>query len=243
MNNQRLKKILLTGGSGLLGSYLRRAHPQIITPSHRELDITKPRLVEQYFRRCRPDIIIHGAAFVGPLNCDRDPIRAIAVNIVGTCNIALACARFEARLVYISTDYVFRGDRGHYREEDELLPQNMYAWSKLGGECAARLAEHSLIVRASFSPDPFPHTRAFVDQYTSRDALSVIAPLVFRVACDESITGVIHIGTKRKSSYALAKRLGRPKVGKLMRSEVPFTVPFDTSFNLNRLKAVLKQKN
>ena len=71
------------------------------------------------------EVLIHGAAFTSPPKVDADPLRAIDVNIVGTANVVRLCMAHAIRLVYISTDYVFRGDRGQYREEDELCGQQV----------------------------------------------------------------------------------------------------------------------
>ena len=79
------------------------------------------------------------------------------------------------KLLYISTDYVFKGDSGMYKEDDPVLPANKYAWSKLGGECAVRMYDNSLIVRTSFGDTVFPYEKAFVDQWTSRLRVDVLA--------------------------------------------------------------------
>ena len=88
--------------------------------------------------------------------------------------------------------------RGGYREEDELHPVNKYAWSKLGGECAVRLYDRSLIVRTSFGPDVFPYERAFVDQWTSRESVSVVARKLVELV-DSERTGVVHVGGPRRT--------------------------------------------
>ena len=62
-----------------------------------------------------------------------NPDLSISTNIIGTSNVVLACMESNVKLVYISTDYVYPGTDGNYKEEDPLLPVNLYAWSKLGG--------------------------------------------------------------------------------------------------------------
>ena len=158
------------------------------------------------------------------------------VNIAGTAELVALTLEADLKLVYISTDYVFKGDRGRYSEDDELLPQNAYAWSKLGGEAAAQMAPGALIIRTSFCENEFPHPKAFIDQYTSRDSVSVIAPLILQHSLDRDVSGVVHVGTERKSVYELARKLGRDDVGELRRSDVDFPVPEDTSFDLSRLE-------
>ena len=66
--------------------------------------------------------------------------------------------------------------------------------------------------------------------------MSVIAPLILQLALDSDASGVVHVGTERKSVYELARKLGRDDVGELRRSDVDFPVPEDTSFDLSRLE-------
>lgn len=235
-------KIVISGGTGKLGSYLCKLEPSIIAPTRKEMDILDGGMIERCFKKYKPDVFIHCAALTGPIQCDNDPIKAMEVNMEGTCNITKACSQNGTRLVYISTDYVFKGDKGYYSEDDELFPQNLYAWSKLGGECAVRMYLKSLIIRTSFSPDVFPYDKAFVDQYTSRDSLAVIAPIILKLAKRDEMVGIINVGTERKSVKDLAIKLGKTNVADIFRKEVPFNAPYDTSFNLKKLKEIFKQK-
>jgi dTDP-4-dehydrorhamnose reductase len=73
-------------------------------------------------------------------------MKALEINIVGTANVVKLCMSYGMKLIFIWTDYVFRGERGLYREEDPLHPVNKYAWSKLGGECAVRRYHNSVIM-------------------------------------------------------------------------------------------------
>lgn len=229
------QRVLMTGGTGLLGGALRALHPDIIAPTHQEMDLLDVSAIERVLGESKPDVVIHAAALTGPIRCAEKPIEAMRANIVGTANIVQATQAKGIRLVYISTDYVFKGDKGNYREEDELLPQNYYAWSKLGGECAVRAHDRALIVRTTFSPDVFPYDKAFVDQYTSRDALSVIAPMLYEVALRDDVIGVLHVGTERKTVKELALKLGKVDVQDLYLKDVTFNPPADTSFDLSRL--------
>src|SRR3989338_2884754 len=236
---EKFKKILITGGSGLLGTYLCKLHPEVIAPPREEVDILDARAVETALDKYKPDVVIHCAAFTSPPKVNEKPIEAMRVNIVGTANVVTAASERNIRLVFISTDYVFKGDKGNYKEEDELCPQNYYAWSKLGGECAVRAYKNSLIIRTSFSPDVFPYEKAFVDQFTSRDALSVIAPTLYDLAVRDDLKGVIHAGTDRKSVKELALKLGKKDVQDLFLKDVTFNPPADTSFDLSKLHNIL----
>lgn len=231
----------MTGGSGLLGTYMKKLYPDIMTPAHEELDITNTESVRVALAKYKPDILLHAAALTSPPRCDSRPLDTMKINIGGTCNVVEATMEIGTRLVYVSTDYVFKGDKGNYAEEDEVYPLNLYAWSKLGGECAVRAYKNSLIIRTSLSPDQFPFEKAFVDQFTSRDTLAVIVPMIYDLTLREDVLGVIHVGTERKSVKELAMRTGKPDVGDLHLNEVSFRAPKDTSFDLTRLHNTLQK--
>ena len=101
-------RILLTGGSGLLGSELQKLAPDLIAPPRAELDITDRYAVSAYIVSHNPDTVIHAAAVTNNRDVEDDPTEAIEVNVKGTANIALACLKRRTRLVYLSTDYVYK---------------------------------------------------------------------------------------------------------------------------------------
>jgi dTDP-4-dehydrorhamnose reductase len=226
--------LLVTGGSGLLGRHLRPLLPGALFPSHSEFDVTVAASAVWYLKDHGVTTVLHAAAFTSPPKINADPAQAVAVNILGTGNLVRACLELGVRLVYISTDYVFDGSKGLYEETDPVLPVNKYAWSKLGGECAVRLLDNSLIVRLSFGDRPFPYDKAFVDQWTSRlpvdDAARRIA-----AAAQSALTGVLHIGGPRRSVMEYARFVSPEKtVGELSLKDVTFTAPRDTSLNTAR---------
>ena len=238
---QNTNKILIIGGSGLLGTALLRLDPSLTAPAHKDFDINDLNMMRDYFRGKEFDTLLLAAAFTSPPAVDKDPVEAMRTNIGGTVNVIELCDELNLKLVYISTDYVFSGEKGDYKENDELLPQNLYAWSKLGGECAVRMYSNSLIIRTSFSENIFPFEKAFVDQFTSRDSVNTIAKLILSVVNVAGVTGLVHIGTERKSVKDLAIKLGKTEVQDLKRDEVSFRVPHDTSLNQNRMNEILKE--
>jgi dTDP-4-dehydrorhamnose reductase len=182
------------------------------------------------------NVIVHAAAVTSPPRVDEAPGIAVRANICGTANVVELARDMDARLVYVSTDYVFRGDQGNYAEEDELHPVNKYAWSKLGGECAVRMYDRGLIVRGSFGPVPFPYPKAFVDQWTTRLPVTEFARrLVEIVEHDPPLFGVVHVAGPRWSVYEYANGIpNNGSVGPMHRCDVPFAVPRDTSLILTR---------
>ena len=146
-------KILITGANGQLGHELQPVlHDQQLTLANvPDFDLTKPG-VEAYILAARPDVVIHAAAYTDVDGAEREPERAMAVNAEGTERVAKATAEAGARLLYLSTDYVFDGRQGvPYRETDEPHPVNAYGRSKLEGERRAlTYCPDTLIIRTAW---------------------------------------------------------------------------------------------
>lgn len=216
-----------------MGSQILKIDPDIIAPSHLELDVADFDSIVGAIEKHRPDIILHLAAATKPPEHERNPEPGLRINIIGTANLALACHRFGVRLVYTSTDYLYVGP-GPHKETEPILPPYKFAWSKLGGECAVSMLSDYLILRLSFGPIPFPHDKAYQDQYNSKLYVDEIASLVL-VAARSKTTGIMNIGGPRTSLEAYARRT-KPDIEIIPKPE---WVPPDTSFNLTRMKQEL----
>ena len=225
-------RILLTGGSGLLGSELQKLAPDLLAPLRAELDIKDRYAVSAYIASHNPDTVIHAAAVTNNRDVEDDPTEAIEVNVKGTANIALACLKRRTRLVYLSTDYVYKGDKGNASEIDEIHPFNLYAWTKLGGETSVSAVPNHLIIRTSFGAPQFEYTAAFTDKWTSRDYVDLIAPQILEAA-RSPLTGVLNIGSARRTMYEYAQ-VRNPDVRGIQMSEAAHRSQPDSSLNLDR---------
>lgn len=226
-----MTKVLIIGGHGLLGTELIKLG-DMIAPSHDELDICEIEDVGLCLFKLKPDLVINCAAIIDNRVLDKQPEQAINTNIVGAANVAMICIQIKARYVYISTDYVFKGDRGNYKETDEVQPFNFYAQTKLGGEMSAYGVKNHLIIRTSFGASDFPYKQSFIDKWSSKDYVDIIAPMIYEAALSP-LTGVLNLGTERKTLYDFAsKRNEGVKAVKL--SETSFFTPYDTSLNLQK---------
>ena len=90
---------------------------------------------------------------------EKDIIKSIDLNIIGTCNIVKAASKSNIKVIYISTSYVYPGKKIDYSENDPVKPWNNYSWSKLGGECAVQMYSNSLVVRLCMTERPFIHKK------------------------------------------------------------------------------------
>ena len=227
--------ILLTGGSGLLGSFIIKEllirKMKFIAPSHQEIDIVKSDELEILFQKVSPSIVIHCAAIAKYKAVENDPCSAIKTNVVGTCNIAEECLRHNSRLIYISSDHVFDGKHGPYSSNDKVNPITKYAKTKVAGELVTQLCENSLIIRTSFCESIFPFQRAYSDKWTSQDYVDKIAPKIVEMCIGNSV-GIVHVGHKRRSFFQLAQeRNPNIQVGTLSEISKASPVPIlvDTS--------------
>ena len=145
-------RLIITGARGLLGhALINTFHDwEVCAPTSEQVDITQADQVDALVSDIRPHVVIHSAALTRVDECEMGPERAYLVNAHGTENVARACARYGARLITISTDYVFSGDSEQpYGEEHAPGPRNVYGASKLAAEWAT----------ASLCPDNFAIAR------------------------------------------------------------------------------------
>jgi dTDP-4-dehydrorhamnose reductase len=149
-------KVLITGASGQLGTDLCRIlqDVQVIPLTHADLEITDMNSVKAAFTSRRPDVVINTAAYVRVDDCETEKDRAFSINAIGARNVAVIAQNLGAKLLHISTDYVFGGESEprtpSYSEFDTPVPPNVYGKSKLAGEHFVRhLCNKCFIVRTS----------------------------------------------------------------------------------------------
>jgi len=160
------KKILISGGSGLLGQYLNieaARENEILTLFNNNVgncdefkstrvDITNFSMLKEIFSSFKPNVVIHTAAVTNPIPLPgQNPKDVYNVNVNATKNIAELCKQFEAKLIYISTDLVYAGYRGSMLKEDaKLIPVSLYAETKLMGEMKVKeTLDNYLILRTA----------------------------------------------------------------------------------------------
>jgi len=149
-------KVLVTGANGQLGTDLCKVLRdfELIPLTHKDIEIGDMNSVKQVFNKYKPDIIINTAAYVRANDCEDEKDKAFSVNALGARNVAVVAQELGAKLVHISTDYVFGGEAEPrttpYTEFDTPIPLSIYGKSKLAGENLARhFCLRHFIVRAS----------------------------------------------------------------------------------------------
>ena len=144
--------ILVTGGSGSLGSELQKIFPECLSPSSNDLDITNKQNIENYLKTHSIDTIIHTAAITSVRSCEENKKLAWNTNVEGTKNLVDSILKLNSKIkfVYVSTACVFDGHSGMYDEDDIPYPENFYALTKLLGEIEISHLSNFLIIRTNF---------------------------------------------------------------------------------------------
>lgn len=233
-------KILISGGNSRFAAELMKCDTQhnLIPLSKQDMDITDIKSIQAAIDKYHPDVFLHTAALSRPMAVHTEnPDVSIQVNIIGTSNCVLSCIKNNLKFVYISTDYVYPGVSGNYKESDGLQPVNKYAWSKLGGECASMLYDNSLILRMAMFEKPFPHKKAFTDSLKSCIWNSEAAKITLRLI-DINAVGVYNVGSDTKSIFDFVVQ-ENCHIFKESRHSIKENVPSDSSMNLERLKTKL----
>jgi dTDP-4-dehydrorhamnose reductase len=132
-------KVAVIGSNGQLGSDLldqyRAAGAEATGLTHHEIDISSLASTRGALAAVQPDVIVNTAAMHHVENCEKDPARAYEVNAIGARNLAVVARELDAKIVHVSTDYVFNGAKARpYVEDDRPAPLNVYGNTKLAGE-------------------------------------------------------------------------------------------------------------
>jgi dTDP-4-dehydrorhamnose reductase len=209
-------RVLVTGASGQLGRELLEvfADHDVIAGDHTCLDVADRDAVLQALTGCRPDAVVHAAAWTAVDACEGDPDRALRVNALGTRHVAEGAELVGARVCYISTDYVFDGslDRS-YNEWDAPNPQSVYGRSKLGGE--HELDPTATIVRTSWLSgrhgsnmvktilrlDQERDELAFVDDQRGHPSFAADLAQMVRLLVTERRPGLFHVTNQGATSW------------------------------------------
>ncbi len=230
-------RVLITGASSLPGyrttlEALRRGHEVVaLYHSHpipienerlkkASIDITKAEELRGLLLEERPDVVVHMAALGDVDLCERDKELAWKTTVRPSVEISSLASKLGFFAVYLSTDYVFDGERGNYREDDVPNPVNYYGLVKLMGEVAFSSCPSYAIVRASsiygFGPGRTNFAKylveklragepvkALVDQYTSPTQASLLAKALLEIV-EKEMEGVFHVVGERMSRYEFA---------------------------------------
>ena len=231
-----LKKIIVTGGDGRFAKELKKIKSEynFIFRSKKQLNILSYSSIKNNLKKFKPNSVLHLAGLSRPMNIHEKNIsRSIDLNIIGTSNLVKVCSEKKIKIIFLSTSYVYPGDKGNYKEEDALKPWNNYGWSKLGAESAVHMYKNSLIVRACMTEKPFIHKNAYGNVKTNFIFHDQFAKIFIKILKKR---GIFNLGGKSQTIYQFAKK-NKKKVKKIL-SKGEFPLRMD--MNLNKYKKAIK---
>ena len=275
-------KLLITGASGLYGSKLAQlalsknfevysSDIQCLSVygNFVKLDISGKEQVEEAFKSIKPDVVVHAATLTDVDKCELNQELAWKVNVEGTKNIAEAAKSTGSFLIYISTDYVFSGETGCYKETDKPDPINYYGLTKLKAEEIVQTQAEYFIARPSVIYGSTPaagkvnfalwlietlrkgeRVKIVTDQWNTPTLNTNLAEMTLEVI-ERRLTGIYHLcGATRISRLEFAEQiadafgLDKGLVDKVLSSQFtwPAKRPMDSSLDTSKAQKTLKCK-
>ena len=231
------KKILVTGGDGRFAKILKKENKKLnlYFASKKNCNILDKSSITKIIKKIKPDIILHTAALSRPMEIHVNDIgKSIELNIIGTANLVQICNKFNIKIIYFSTSYVYEGKKGKYKETDPVKPFNNYGLSKFGGECSVLMYKNSLILRITMTEKPFLHKKAYgnlISNYMYHEDLVKILPKIINKK------GILNIGGKAQSVYSFAKK-NNPNIKKIFANDLE-NMPLNQNMSITKLKKYL----
>ena len=231
------KKILVTGGDGRFAKILKKNNKKLdlFFASKKECNILNLKSISKIIKKIKPKILIHCAGLSRPMNIhDKNISKSIDLNIIGTANITKICKKYNIKLIYFSTGYVYEGTKGNYSENDPVKPFNNYGLSKLGGECAVAMYNNSLILRITMTEKPFLYKKAYTNlksNFMFHEELVKILPKIINQK------GILNIGGKQQSVFSFAKK-SNSKV-RSIKAKKNLAFPLNQTMSLAKLKRII----
>ena len=231
-----LRNIVVTGGGGRFAQELKkiRCKYNFIFRNKKQLDILSISSIKRNIKNFKPDCIIHLAGLSRPMSIHNKNIKkSIDLNIIGTANLVKVCSERNIKIIFFSTNYVYPGKKGNYKEQDAVLPWNNYGWSKLGAESAVQMYKNSLIIRACMTEKPFTHKSAFKDVVSNFIFHDEFAKIFIKTIPRK---GIINIGGKTQTIYDFAKKNKK----NVKKANSKGLLPKKMYMNLNKLNKLIK---
>jgi dTDP-4-dehydrorhamnose reductase len=275
-------KLLITGASGLYGSKLAQLalakgievyssdiQNLSVYGNFVKLDISEKVQVEQAFKNIKPDVVVHAASLTDVDKCETNKELAWKVNVEGTKNIVEAAHSAGSFLIYISTDYVFSGQKGNYKETDKPDPINYYGLTKLKAEEIVQTQTEYFIARPSVIYGSTPaagkvnfalwlietlrkgeRVKIVTDQWNTPTLNTNLADMTLEVA-ERRLTGIYHLcGATRVSRFEFAAKIAEAfdlnagLIDKVLSSQFTWSAkrPTDSSLDTSEAQRTLHCK-
>ena len=273
-------KFLVTGSAGLVGQQVVKdlsKSNQVFScyneskPEYGDsvkMDLKNYEMISSVLTEIKPDVVIHLGAMTGVDLCEKEKTSASEINTKATEIIAKECSKLNSFLVYVSTDYVFDGNFGMYKEDDVANPLGFYGKSKLEGEKAVQnFSTNWCIARTSTPFGLHPTKKSFpmwvienlqkqkqidvlIDQFTSPTYIPNLSRMLIEIS-ERRITGIIHVaGASKISRYQMASmisdklNLDGTLLKQISMNKMKWVAqrPKDSSLDVSRASSILNEK-
>ena len=273
-------KFLVTGSAGLVGQQVVKdlsKSNQVFScyneskPEYGDsvkMDLKNYEMISSVLTEIKPDVVIHLGAMTGVDLCEKEKTSASEINTKATEIIAKECSKLNSFLVYVSTDYVFDGNLGMYKEDDVTNPLGFYGKSKLEGEKAVQnFSTNWCIARTSTPFGLHPTKKSFpmwvienlqkqkqidvlIDQFTSPTYIPNLSRMLIEIS-ERRITGIIHAaGASKISRYQMASmvsdklNLDGTLLKQISMNKMKWVAqrPKDSSLDVSRASSILNEK-
>jgi len=231
-------KVAVTGASGRLGKELLRrpwAGCELVPLTRADADLSDAEATQRLLQRVRPQVVVHTASATDLVRCERDRQYGWDNIALPALHVAQGCIATGARLVHVSTDYVFSGNEPVHPIPPETRPDptHYYAVCKVAAEMAARAVPDHLVVRTTMkSREPWKHDAAPQDMWISHSYYDEVAEVLERVTL-EGRRGILHFGARDVNVYEFARE-GRPTVKPVLRADIKtLQLPGDIRLKVN----------
>ena len=273
-------KVLVTGSAGLVGQQvvkdLSNSH-QVFScyneskPEYGDsvkMDLKNYEMISSVLTEIKPDVVIHLGAMTGVDICEKEKTSASEINTKATEIIAKECSKLNSFLVYVSTDYVFDGNFGMYKEDDVANPLGFYGKSKLEGEKAVQNFSTNWCIARTSTPFGLHSTKksfpmwvienlqkqkqidVLIDQFTSPTYIPNLSRMLIEIS-ERRITGIIHAaGASKISRYQMASmvsdklNLDGTLLKQISMNKMKWVAqrPKDSSLDVSRASSILNEK-
>ena len=231
------KSILVTGGNGRFARVFEKENTLLDLKflSKKELNILSLKSIEKSIIKHKPKILIHTAGLSRPMNQHENNIsKSIDLNIIGTANVVKICKKYDVKVIYFSTNYVYDCIKGNFKESDGIKPINNYGLSKMGGEASVLMYKNSLVLRIQMTEKPFAYKKAYTNVYSNymfhEELVKILPKLINNF-------GIINVGGKSRSAYDFAKIHNNKTLKSKNTNKKIYS---NQTMNLNKLKKTLK---
>ena len=231
------KKILVTGGNGRFAKVFKKANTLLDLKflSKKDCDILNLKSIEKSLIKYSPKVLIHTAGLSRPMEeHEKNISKSIDLNIIGTANVVKMCKKYDVKIIYFSTNYVYDCIKGNFKESDGIKPINNYGLSKMGGEASVLMYKNSLVLRIQMTEKPFAYKKAFTNVYSNymfhEELIKILPKLINNF-------GIINVGGKSRSAYNFAKLHNKKTLKSKNTNKKIYS---NQTMNLNKLIKTLK---